>query len=771
MQYYIMPRLFGAFGPSCRRYSSYRQRRSLKFHQCRYYISSRYDFGNNPLFSTNPLGSYHLTIMGCFPGHLQSPLTAKNPTIFPLLKRRHYIVFPFPGSVCLSPSQRSLQLFKYSTYCNNGNTNATSNNLRGVAWTASNCNESGSIGEITRNIDKWHNVRNFLVEKQLNFLEFTFQNRIPNTAISPKLQTCQSHRNSFRYNRKTVFLARTKFVDFCTRAYSVKSGKPPQHVNPKNLSNFETTLKTLRDLHQYVKHNLSLDIWTFSLILVAFIVGPSIWTAIKESPRSDDYYMTGIPVDDPVEHSVRILTESTGDGKSNSETSQQERQISSSGNKIMTPEEDAKRILNDLLASESLRTTASRIASGVIQSPPFQNACKALVKNIWDDLVSDQETTAQLVSLVHAVIQNDRIYFAVKDLLLQLLNDEQVYNELTKLVVQLGEEKEVVQATQRLLTESAHRTLNDPEVLDHSMEFATEVVGDDVVQRSGGEALRNTVGYAVQPSGEAVLAGLCTMVVAGVLHFYLMKGHGGSPGLASTSRRDSSFDGSGPPSPSSISGNDVVLHSTSQSTLPSISVGFINRILSSAVQPAIDTTLMIASFPLLLLVSVKSNFTRRVVDPINGLRKRCSLGIDLIWKRIRSSVQCAVECGLSLFCLPHTIWSTLPLLLNRLGSSATAFIFYGYDHLNHKISTLLMLFQTAVAVAFQSCLVSVQGVTEKTSLIVANSLAQMNVRFLQCEVQIRTVFNKCFHAGFDCWNYLAFVLSNFFLQWGDPESV
>lgn len=35
------------------------------------------------------------------------------------------------------------------------------------------------------------------------------------------------------------------------------------------------------------------------------------------------------------------------------------------------------------------------------------------------------------------------------------------------------------------------------------MEFATEVVGDDVVQRTGGEALRNTVGYAVQPSGGA----------------------------------------------------------------------------------------------------------------------------------------------------------------------------------------------------------------------------------------------------------------------------
>ncbi len=58
----------------------------------------------------------------------------------------------------------------------------------------------------------------------------------------------------------------------------------------------------------------------------------------------------------------------------------------------------------------------------------------------------------------------------------------------------------VLDATRELLTESAHRALNDPEILDHSMEFATDVVGDNVLQRTSGEALRNTVTYAVKPS-------------------------------------------------------------------------------------------------------------------------------------------------------------------------------------------------------------------------------------------------------------------------------
>lgn len=222
------------------------------------------------------------------------------------------------------------------------------------------------------------------------------------------------------------------------------------------------------------------------------------WNSIKASTLSEDDYM--IPVDDPVEHSVRILLDSM---RKDAEQDNNMQSSSTSNVIIKSPEEDAKRILNDLLDSENLRTTASRIASGVIQMEPFQNACKQLVRNIWDDLINDKETTAQLTTLVTTVLENEKIYSAVKALLLQLVNDEEVYRELTTLVVKLGEEQEVLAATQQLLTKSAHRTMNDPNILDHSMEFAAEVVGDDVVQRTGGDALWNTVGYAVQPSGNA----------------------------------------------------------------------------------------------------------------------------------------------------------------------------------------------------------------------------------------------------------------------------
>lgn len=63
--------------------------------------------------------------------------------------------------------------------------------------------------------------------------------------------------------------------------------------------------------------------------------------------------------------------------------------------------------------------------------------------------------------------------------------------------------KKVLDASRAHLTESDHKALNDSEILDHSMEFTTDVVGDDVVQRTSGEALRNTVTYAVRPSFSA----------------------------------------------------------------------------------------------------------------------------------------------------------------------------------------------------------------------------------------------------------------------------
>mmetsp|Transcript_21860 Transcript_21860/g.24880 ORF Transcript_21860/g.24880 Transcript_21860/m.24880 type:complete len:657 (-) Transcript_21860:77-2047(-) len=154
----------------------------------------------------------------------------------------------------------------------------------------------------------------------------------------------------------------------------------------------------------------------------------------------------------------------------------------------------------DVLNSTALQNAFTSLISNIISSNQFQTACQMLIKNLWDDLVQDPETVAQVVALLNTAIKDEKIKKSFKDLILGLLNDEEVYNKLTALVVKLGEEREVLEATKELLSESAHRALNDPEILDHSMEFATDVVGDNVLQRTSGEALRNTLTYAVRPS-------------------------------------------------------------------------------------------------------------------------------------------------------------------------------------------------------------------------------------------------------------------------------
>lgn len=180
--------------------------------------------------------------------------------------------------------------------------------------------------------------------------------------------------------------------------------------------------------------------------------------------------------------------------------------------------------VTDVLSSEALKSAVASVMIQVLESSQLQKALQKLLKNLWDDLITDPETTTQVVHLLQNAIQNQQIQKAVKQLVMQIVDDPEVYDELTKLLVRLGQDKKVLEATQTLLTESAHTTLNDPEILDHSMEFATDVVGDDIIQRTSGEALRNTVTYAVRPGLATFLSvlgavflifGLSTLVNAG----------------------------------------------------------------------------------------------------------------------------------------------------------------------------------------------------------------------------------------------------------------
>ncbi|CAB9500404.1 expressed unknown protein [Seminavis robusta] len=186
-------------------------------------------------------------------------------------------------------------------------------------------------------------------------------------------------------------------------------------------------------------------------------------------------------------------------------------------------------VIGDVLASKSLQEQAIKFVVTIVQSDQVKAACQKLLKELWNDLIKDPETAAQVIFLLNAAIENPDIRLAVKKLVLDIVEDEEVLEELVRMLQKLGEDQEVLDATKTLLTESAHNALNDPDILDHSMEFATDVVGDDVVQRTAGEALRNTLSYAVQPGMTILFAA----AGVGLLFFSVM-----SLGYARSSEQD-----------------------------------------------------------------------------------------------------------------------------------------------------------------------------------------------------------------------------------------
>jgi uncharacterized membrane-anchored protein YjiN (DUF445 family) len=161
--------------------------------------------------------------------------------------------------------------------------------------------------------------------------------------------------------------------------------------------------------------------------------------------------------------------------------------------------EKITKFLKNILSTQELVDTLADLLARVLASKRFQEAAQTLLMALWEDLLADPETLLAIMKLLQKAIEDERIQESVQKLMIALIQDKQVYDELTRLLVSLGNEPRVLEATQDLLIESAHNALNDKDILSHSMEFATKLVGDESIQRTTGEALRNTVTYAVKP--------------------------------------------------------------------------------------------------------------------------------------------------------------------------------------------------------------------------------------------------------------------------------
>lgn len=100
-------------------------------------------------------------------------------------------------------------------------------------------------------------------------------------------------------------------------------------------------------------------------------------------------------------------------------------------------------LLQTIMTSEPLKDALIKLINKVMESEEFQTSAKELVRSLWNDLVEDPETTAQVVHLLNHVIQTEEIQHAAQELVVKIVNDKAVFDELVQLLNRIGQDHEV----------------------------------------------------------------------------------------------------------------------------------------------------------------------------------------------------------------------------------------------------------------------------------------------------------------------------------------
>eukprot|EP00594_Rhizosolenia_setigera_P012323 CAMPEP_0178958346 /NCGR_PEP_ID=MMETSP0789-20121207/11562_1 /TAXON_ID=3005 /ORGANISM="Rhizosolenia setigera, Strain CCMP 1694" /LENGTH=577 /DNA_ID=CAMNT_0020640983 /DNA_START=456 /DNA_END=2189 /DNA_ORIENTATION=+ len=266
-------------------------------------------------------------------------------------------------------------------------------------------------------------------------------------------------------------------------------------------------------------------------LFTGIIFGPVILDKIRRTRMSEDDFLT--MTDDEIVQLTREVIEFADEFKKKRSNGGEESSIN--GNEVEEKDEEnesSRRGNNNLVVDTSSDIVSRVLQTKIVQdallsltlkvlsSPEVLKAAQILFLNIWNDFIADPQTYNQILKLLQDLIKDPETQKSLSEIITQLCQNPEVNEVFTEMIVSLTEDEKVMEATQRLLTNSVHKSLNDPEVLEHSMEFAADVVGDDVVQRTSGEALWNTISYSFKPENSSLLTILGISLV--LTSFYLL---------------------------------------------------------------------------------------------------------------------------------------------------------------------------------------------------------------------------------------------------------
>ena len=222
---------------------------------------------------------------------------------------------------------------------------------------------------------------------------------------------------------------------------------------------------------------------------------------MKQSANTVHGYEDRLQTDDPVDEFVKLARREWNMMDGNVDDEESNNGSEEKNQKFIEV------VLQDVLQSKTVQHAAQEFVIQIIQSERFQSTIQHFVKELWNDLITDPETVAQVIKLLEIAITSTPIKNAVIELILQIAVRETEFRDaMIQTIQNLGMDADVQNAVVTLLTEATHTTLNDPDIFDHSMEFATDVVGDDIVQQTAGEALRKSVEHAVKPATTIILS-------------------------------------------------------------------------------------------------------------------------------------------------------------------------------------------------------------------------------------------------------------------------
>ncbi|KAG5182267.1 hypothetical protein JKP88DRAFT_269953 [Tribonema minus] len=160
--------------------------------------------------------------------------------------------------------------------------------------------------------------------------------------------------------------------------------------------------------------------------------------------------------------------------------------------------------LQDAASDPDTQAAIVSLASHVLQHPDTLQEVHALA----------QKLIAQLVKEAAATLRTCTVLASLKHTHLKCILDH-VYEAFLDMVSRIIAEPRVKEQVSLIMADGSHHVLADADVLQHGKDFVAEVMGDDQVQKTGGDALWHSVQYALRWR-LMVVAGL-SMACAGAI--------------------------------------------------------------------------------------------------------------------------------------------------------------------------------------------------------------------------------------------------------------